>query len=101
MLIVNNLFVSYELVKSEQNEQQVKRACQSLGNSTPLLSGCWYINSPFNADEALKRIGGAFSPDDKLVIANTKTDSCSWLGIGEKEAQRINQNWKMNLSDSP
>lgn len=94
---MNNLFISYELANTEENAERVKKACQALGNSTPLLSGCWYINSPFNADEAVKRIGGAFSPEDKLIVANTKTDSCSWLGIGEKEVQRIKQNWQMSL----
>ena len=94
---MNNLFISYELADAEKNLDTVIKACQSLGNSTPLMSGCWYINSPHNADEAIKRIGGAFAAEDKLVIANTNTDSCVWLGIGDKEAQRIRQNWKMNL----
>lgn len=94
---MHNLFISYELTSPETNGERVKRACKALGNSTPLLSNCWYINSPYNADEALKRIGGAFAEGDKLIITNTKTDSCVWLGLGEKEAQRISQNWNMSL----
>jgi hypothetical protein len=94
---MHNLFISYELTSPETNGERVKRACKALGNSTPLLSNSWYINSQFNADEALRRIGGAFAEGDKLIIANTKTDSVVWLGLGDREAQRIRQNWNMSL----
>lgn len=94
---MHNLFISYELADELKNGDLAKRACQSLGNSTNLLKGCWYINSPYNADDAIKRIGGAFGPEDKLVVANTFSDSCTWLGLSETEAQRIRQNWKMKL----
>ncbi|QEY18572.1 hypothetical protein D0C16_22860 [Cellvibrio sp. KY-GH-1] len=94
---MHNLFISYELTSPETNGERVKRACRSLGNSTPLVANNWYVNSQFNADEALRRIGGAFGEGDRLIIANTKTDSVVWLGLGEREAQRIRQNWNMSL----
>lgn len=94
---MHNLFISYELTNPEANAERVKRACRSLGNATPLMADCWYINSQYNAEEALRRIGGAFAEDDKVVIANTKTDSVVWLGLGEREAQRVRQNWNMSL----
>lgn len=94
---MHNLFISYELTSPETNGERVKKACKALGNSTVLLSNCLYVNSQYNADEALKRIGGAFAKGDVLIIANTKTDSCAWLGLGEKEAQRVSKNWNMSL----
>ena len=42
---MHNLFISYELTSPETNGERVKRACKALGNSTPLLSNSWYINS--------------------------------------------------------
>lgn len=94
----NNLFISFEL--SEQNEEQEKfqKLLAALGNSTPLLNNCWYINSPYNAEEALKILGRAMVKEDKLVIANTATDSVMWAGLEEREARRIRQNWKMSLN---
>ncbi len=95
----NNLFISYELSENTENEEMLCKLISSLGNSTPLLNNCWYINSPHSAQEALNIIGRALKKEDKLIVANTSTDSSVWAGLEEKEAQRIRQNWKMMLGN--
>ena len=95
----NNLFISYELSETNENEEMLCKLMSSLGNSTPLLNNCWYINSPQTAQEALNILGRALTKDDKIIIANTSTDSSVWAGIDEKEAQCIRQNWKMMLGN--
>lgn len=95
---MHNLFIIYHLDSINDNGDRANRACQTLGNSTPLFDNCWYINSPYDSQVAIKKIGGAFGPKDQVVIINTLNDSCTWLGIGEKEALRVQQNWNMKLS---
>lgn len=94
----NNLFISYEVFESEVNEAALRKAISNLGNATPLLNNCWYINSPYNSDEALKLLSRFVLKTDKLLIVNTSTDSVCWIGFEEKYAQRIRQNWKMKLA---
>ncbi|MES9851117.1 MAG: hypothetical protein ABW170_04715 [Candidatus Thiodiazotropha sp. L084R] len=74
----NNLFISYELKSSEQDQDKINKAIQSLGNSTQLHTTCWYVNSPKNATEAASLVGSFFDDDDVLVVANTSTDSATW-----------------------
>lgn len=90
----NNLFVKYCLA-DDKNREQVEKAVQALGNSTPFSDGFWYINSPQNSQEALDSISRAVTKEDEVIVINTSNDSCTWLNIGEKEARRISQNWKM------
>lgn|SRR3990167_4184658 len=93
----NNLFISYEIGADATREEQFRKAVMSLGNSTPLLNCSWYVNSAYNADEAVKILSRQLTKDDKLLVVNTSTDSVCWAGFEEKHAQRIRQNWKMNL----
>jgi len=72
---MNNLFISYQLDEAEKNLEQVDKAIASLGNSTKLHNGCWYVNSPENVD-----------------ASNNET---TWFNLEDKRAQRVRQNWKM------
>ncbi|MES9938907.1 MAG: hypothetical protein ABW121_00050 [Candidatus Thiodiazotropha sp. 6PLUC7] len=90
----NNLFISYELKNSEQDQEKINKAIQSLGNSTQLHATCWYVNSPKDATEAASLVGSFFDENDILVVANTSTDSATWKNLEEKREVRVTQNWK-------
>ncbi|MCU7934084.1 MAG: hypothetical protein KZQ99_04285 [Candidatus Thiodiazotropha sp. (ex Dulcina madagascariensis)] len=90
----NNLFITFELTDPEQNQPDVFKAIESLGNSTRLHTTCWYVNSPRSASEAVGHIGSAMSEEDILVVTDTSNDSATWHNLNEKQEIRIKQNWK-------
>ncbi len=92
---MNNLFISFELNDVEENIAPVEKAIESLGNSTKLHNSCWYVNSPENVDDAIKRISKFLKEKDTLIISDTSNDASTWFNLEEKRAQRIRQNWKM------
>ncbi|WP_071932410.1 hypothetical protein [Candidatus Thiodiazotropha endoloripes] len=90
----NNLFISYEINNSEVDQSKLTSAIESLGNSTQLHENCWYVNSPKNASEAADLMNRVVSEDDIVIVANTTTDSATWLNLEEKREIRLKQNWK-------
>lgn len=90
---MNNLFFSYE-AKSE-NEDQISKAIESLGNSTKLHTSCWYVNSKASAEEALKVIARFLTEEDTLVISDTTNNTSAWFNIEEKREIRVKQNWRL------
>lgn len=92
---MNNLFISYELSDAEKNIESVDKAIESLGNSTKLHQTFWYVNSPENAEKAIKRISRFLSKDDKLVICDASNNETTWFNLDDKRSQRVRQNWKL------
>ncbi|ODB95157.1 hypothetical protein A3197_17505 [Candidatus Thiodiazotropha endoloripes] len=90
----NNLFISYEINNSELDQSKLTSAIESLGNSTQIHENCWYVNSPKNASEAADLMNRVVSEDDIVIVANTTTDSATWLNLEEKREIRLKQNWK-------
>ena len=91
----NNLFISFKVNNNELNGEKIRDSIQSLGNSTKLFENSWYVNSPSSTDEAMKTIGSTLTKDDSVVICNCSDNTTVWANIGEKEAQRVRQNWRM------
>ena len=91
----NNLLISYKVEDNELNGQKIRDSIQSLGNSTELFDNTWYVNSPRNSDEAMKTISSTLTKKDSVVIINGSDNTTVWANIGEKEAQRVRQNWRM------
>jgi hypothetical protein len=91
----NNLLISYEIDNDKEREDKVKKSVEMLGNSTPLFSGTWYVNSPHTVNEAVKHVSHFMTDQDKLVILNSSNDECVWYNLSNSQAQRIRQNWKM------
>ena len=92
---MNNLFISYALDNKEENIEHVDKAIESLGNSTKLHESCWYVNSPENADAAIKRISRFLTEKDTLIVSDTSNDETTWFNLEDKRAQRVRQNWNM------
>lgn len=91
----NNLFITYEVANHTESKERLDQAIQSFGNSTPLLSNAWYVNSPLSAEEAVRRLSNLLTEEDSLVIADTSNNESTWFNMPEKKARRIVQNWKM------
>lgn len=94
----NNLFICFDDTKAIANPDALKQTIQSLGNITQLIHNVWYVNSRFNAEEAIKILSRGYPESDKvLMVINATTDSVTWMGLADYPAKRINQNWKMNI----
>lgn len=94
-----NLFISYQINDHKQDFTLLKRAINSLGNMTQVHASCWYVNSAYDAEEAIKRVGSVIKKDAKLLVIDASSNQCLWIGIGDTEAARIRQNWLMSLKN--
>lgn len=92
----NNLFISFTC-SDEKEEETLKKAVATLGNSTNIHDNFWYINSPHKALDALKLLGRNLSENTTMVIADTNSDTAVWHNLDEKLSTRITQNWKMKI----
>lgn len=92
---MNNLFINYELHDVDKNMQDLDKAIESLGNSTRLHTGCWYVNSPEDVGDAIKRVSQFLTDKDTLVICDSSNDETTWFNLEDNRAQRVRQNWKM------
>jgi hypothetical protein len=93
----HNLFIHY-LLDPKTSEASIVRAVSSLGNSTPIFPGLWYVNGIEDAKEALKRVSSWMTDKDRLVVVDAANNECLWFNMDEKLAQRIRQNWRMDIS---
>jgi hypothetical protein len=91
----NNFIISYEIDNDKEREEKIRKSVEMLGNSTPLFSGTWYVNSKHNLAEAVKHVSHLMTDQDKLIISDSSNNECMWYNLPESHARRIAQNWKM------
>lgn len=85
-------------MNSQSKRADIERAITSLGNSASLFPGLWYVNATEDAQETLKRISSWMTDKDQLLVVDAATNQCLWFNLEEKLAQRIRQNWRMDIS---
>lgn len=95
---MSNLFISYQINDTEQDYELLKRAINTIGNMTQIHDTCWYVNSQMSAEDAIKRLGSVILKDSLLLVVDASNNLAHWIGVEPNKANRIKQNWLMDLS---
>ena len=76
--MANNLFISYDLLRSGQDYSGVERVIRSLGPAARVNLSLWYVNSSSSAEEAAKVVRRVLDSNDRLMVVNASNNSCSY-----------------------
>ena len=87
----NNFFVSYDLMKQDQNYEAIEDAIKSLGDWARVTQSFFYVSTSFSLKEAFDRVNKSIDRNDKLMIIDAK--SAHWIHLPEEVSTYIKENW--------
>lgn len=81
--MANNLFVSCELFRPEQNYDRVAAAVKSVGDAwTKVQFSLWYLKTPLSARQVCDRVKPALDKNDQLVVIDATNNKVAWINLG-------------------
>lgn len=90
--MANNLFVTYDLIKTK-DYPTVHKAIKSLGGWAKVTESNWYVNSNYTAGEAAKIIKESMDSDDKLIVVDAKNNTFSAYNLSNEVADYLKSHW--------
>lgn len=87
----NNFFISYDLMRPDQNYGAVQEAIKSLGHWYKFQYSLFYVNTTYTAEDCDVIIGRAMDANDRLLIADSRFAVVR--GISEADIEAINRVW--------
>lgn len=91
----NNLFVSYDLCKPNQNYNDVIAEIKMLGDWAKVHQSLWYVNSSLSAQEAAERVWAKMDSNDKLIVVNASANDAQWYNLSDEVAKYIQEKWPL------
>jgi hypothetical protein len=92
MRMANNLFVTYDLIKTKDYEA-VYKAIKSLGNWAKVTESNWYVNSAYTTEQAARIVRAAMDNDDKLIVVDAKNNSFHCYNILPEVVKFMQNHW--------
>lgn len=96
----NNLHVSYDLYRPNQNYDAVIQRIKELGSWAKIHKSFWYVKSNYNALQAAEYIKTALDENDTLYIVDSTNNDAYWFNLEPEVAAAIQQNWSYALGIS-
>jgi len=93
--MANNLFITYDLNKSDKNYEGVFEAIKSLGNWAKYQKSAWYVRSNYTADQACAIVWAKMDANDSLMVIDASNNLARWQGLTNQVATHIQQNWNL------
>jgi hypothetical protein len=90
---MNNLIISYDLMKPGQNYEAVIAAIKGLGSWAKVHYSLWYVSSSHTADRAAKIVRRALDENDKLIVVDATKNNAVWYNLPPEVSEHIQQNW--------
>ncbi len=84
--MANNLFVSYELNQSEQDNGRVTDAIQALGRAMKLHKSLWYVSGNFSSEDAADKVRESMNSDDTLIVIDATSNTATCYNLSEDAA---------------
>lgn len=90
--MANNLFITYDLIKTK-DYAAVHDAIKSLGNWAIPTESNWYVNCSYSAEDAAKIVRGVMDGDDKLIVVDATNNSAYWYNLSDEVSKQILTEW--------
>ena len=68
-----NLFIAYDLNSPGQTYDAVRDVIKSLGKWHQFQYSLFYVNTPFNPDEAFTKVTASMDSNDRLTVINAES----------------------------
>ena len=91
--MANNLVVSYDLHKPEQNYDAVQDRIKSLGAWARVQRSVWYVKSAVSASDAVTHIWAAMDANDSLIVFDLANNTAAWMNLDPQVSQFLQQQW--------
>ncbi len=89
----NNLHVSYNLHRPDQNQEDVIERIKQLGSWAQVHASLWYVNSGYSAPHAVEHITPALDPNDRLYVVDSTNNVAAWNSLPKTAAEHIREQW--------
>lgn len=93
--MLNNLFISYDLMSPGQNYDKIIEAIKYLGSWAKIHQSYWYVKSSYSAKEAADYISQYMDRNDKLLVLNSSTNDAYWYNLPQNVSEHIKTQWTL------
>lgn len=91
--MANNLVVSYDLYKPDQNYDRVISRIKTLGSWAKIQRSVWYIRSRYSAKEAAKHVWAGMDANDHLIVLDLTNNTAAWMRLDPQVSDFLQQQW--------
>jgi len=91
--VANNLHISYDLMESGKNYEEVIAKIKELGNWAKIEYSFWYVNSTYTAAQARDHVKSVLDNNDKLYVVDASNGSAAWHGLSDEVGNFIRDKW--------
>jgi len=91
--MANNLVVSYELHKPDQNYDTVIARIKTLGSWARVHRSVWYVKSACTAKDAATQIWAVMDANDSLIVLDLSNNTAAWMKLDPQVSQFLQQQW--------
>ena len=88
-----NLFVCYDLRKSNRDYEAVAKAIKSLGSWAQVQQSIWYGSSNLDAAKAAEVVWGKMDNNDSLIVVDATESNASWYNLSPDVSRFIRDHW--------
>lgn len=89
----NNLIISYDLYRPVQKYEEVAEAIKSLGNWAKIHDSVWYVNSRFDAQNAVNKIWAVMDANDTVLVVDVTNGNAAWENVSDEVANYMISQW--------
>lgn len=91
--MANNLFISYDLYKPEQNYEAVAKAIKQLGAWAKVQKSFWYARSTYTATQAAEHVWRSMDANDTLIVVDATNNAAFWYNLSPEASVFLQQSW--------
>lgn len=91
--MANNLHISYDLNSPGQNYDAVIERIKQLGSWAKIHYSFWYVDSAYNASQAVEYIKPALDANDRVYVVDATNNVAAWNTLPTNVADHIKDRW--------
>jgi hypothetical protein len=91
MIMANNMFIGYDLMRAGQNYQAVSDAIESLGPCAQMPQPFFYVSTELSQEQVTNRVLTTMDSYDSLIVIKAMT--AQWFNLPHETSRLMNQHW--------
>jgi hypothetical protein len=91
-LVLNNLFITYDLDKPGQDYKKIEDAVKSLGLWGHFQQSVWWVHTAYSEVQVRDFLRGKIDSNDRLLVVNASSGGAAWYN-SMCDSQFVNGHW--------
>jgi hypothetical protein len=95
--MANNLHISYDLYRPNQDYAAIIARIKSLGDWIKIHKSLWYVKSSYSAIEAVNYLSSSLDGNDTLYVVDATNNRAAWKNVHSEASKALVSQWSRQL----